>query len=136
MLVVSNGAGWAMRNDADSLKIAALIALVIVVEISKADAATLTQTADMPTIQTAGESTQSNSATVDFNQFNTALGALTDVQLSLTSSIDVEIVAQGFNPGKHQIRRFALTRHMNVRSRKNTRFTGLEMLKGRESTFG
>src|ERR1700722_7736823 len=98
MLVVSNGAGWAMGNDADSLKIAALIALEIVVEISKADAATLTQTADMPTIQTAGESTQSNSATVDFNQFNTALGALTDVQLSLTSSIDVEIVAQGFNP--------------------------------------
>jgi hypothetical protein len=41
-------------------------------------------------------------------------------------------LAQGFNPGKHPIKRFALTRHMNVRSMKNTRFAGLEMLKGRE----
>jgi hypothetical protein len=41
--------------------------------------------------------------------------------------------AQGFNPGKPANKRFALTRHMNVRSMKNTRSTGLEMLKGRET---
>ena len=47
---------------------------------------------------TAGTSSQSNSATVDFNQFNTALGTLTDVQFTLNSLISVEIAAQGFNP--------------------------------------
>jgi hypothetical protein len=52
----------------------------------------------MPTIQTDGELTQSNSATVGFNQFNTGLGTLTDVQLSLTSGLVVDISAQGFNP--------------------------------------
>jgi hypothetical protein len=43
--------------------------------------------------------------------------------------------AQGFNPGNPQIKEFALklTRHMNVRSMKNTRSSGLEMLKGREA---
>jgi hypothetical protein len=94
--------GVAMSNDAGSFKKAAvLIGLVMVVggaEISEVDAATLTQTNDMPQIQTAGTLSQSNSATVDFNQFNTALGTLTDVQFTLTSIIDVEIAAQGFNP--------------------------------------
>jgi len=94
--------GLAMSNDAGLFeKVAVLIALVMVVsgaEISEVDAATLTQTADMPVIQTAGASSQSNSATVDFNQFNTALGTLTDVQFTLNSDIDVEISAQGFNP--------------------------------------
>jgi hypothetical protein len=37
----------------------------------------------------------------------------------------------GFNPGTLEINEFVLTRHMNVRSMKNTRFSGLEMLKGR-----
>lgn len=89
-----------MSNDTGSLKrFAFLIGLVIAVGgISKVDAATLTQTADMPTIQTDGELTQSNSATVGFNQFNTGLGTLTDVQLSLTSGLVVDISAQGFNP--------------------------------------
>jgi hypothetical protein len=43
----------------------------------------------------------------------------------------LEDSAQGFNPGNQPIKRFALTRHMNVRSMKNTRSSGLEMLKGR-----
>jgi hypothetical protein len=36
-------------------------------------------------------------------------------------------------PGLVENNRFALTRHMNVRSMKNTRFSGLEMLKGLET---
>jgi hypothetical protein len=92
-----------MSNDASSFKkVAVLIGLIIVVggaQISGADAATLTQSIVMPEIDTAGASSQSNSATVDFNQFNAALGALTDVQFALNSIIDVEISAQGFNPG-------------------------------------
>jgi hypothetical protein len=40
--------------------------------------------------------------------------------------------AQGFNPGNRHPDRFALTRHMNVRSMNNTRSSGLEMLKGRQ----
>jgi len=94
--------GVAMNNDAGLFKkVAVLTGLVMVVggaEISKVDAATLTQTADMPTIQTDGTGSQSNSATVDFNQFNTALGTLTDVQFTLTSGIDDQISGQGFNP--------------------------------------
>jgi len=94
--------GSAMSNDASSFnKIAVLIGLIIVVggaQISGVDAATLTQSIAMPEIDTAGASSQSNSATVDFSQFNTALGTLTDVQLTLNSIIDVEISAQGFNP--------------------------------------
>ena len=101
-LAVLRKKGWAKSNDAGSLrKIAVLIGLVIVVggaEISKVGAATLTQTETMPSIQTVGALSQSNSAVVDFNQFNTALGTLTDVQFTLTSVIDVEISAQGFNP--------------------------------------
>jgi hypothetical protein len=44
----------------------------------------------------------------------------------------LEVSAQGFNPGKRHPERFALTRHMNVRSMNNTRSSGLEMLKGRQ----
>jgi hypothetical protein len=91
-----------MSNDARLFKkVAILTGLVMAIggaEIPEVDAATLTQSIPMPDIMTAGENTQSNSATVDFNQFNTALGTLTDVQLSLNSLISVEIVAQGFNP--------------------------------------
>jgi hypothetical protein len=91
-----------MSNNAGLIKkVAVLTGLVMAVggaEISEVDAATLTQTEAMPQIQTVGTLLQSNSATVDFNQFNTALGTLTDVQFTLTSVIDVEIAAQGFNP--------------------------------------
>jgi hypothetical protein len=41
-------------------------------------------------------------------------------------------LAQGL-PWVSRDKRFALTRHMNVRSMKNTRFSGLEMLKGLET---
>jgi hypothetical protein len=41
-------------------------------------------------------------------------------------------LSPAFQRLEHQIKEFALTSHMNVRSRKNTRFAGLEMLKGRK----
>jgi hypothetical protein len=92
----------AMSNDARlSKRVAILTGLVMVIggaEIPEVEAATLTQSIPMPDLMTAGTSMQSNSATVDFNQFNTALGTLTDVQLTLNSLISVEISAQGFNP--------------------------------------
>jgi hypothetical protein len=46
-----------------------------------------------------------------------------------------KLQAQGFNPGNQPIKRFALTRRYPVApSVKNTRSSGLEMLKGREAS--
>jgi hypothetical protein len=91
-----------MSSDPSSLKkVAILTGLIMIIggaRISEVDAATLMQLVDMPTIETDGAFSQSNSATVGFNQFNTGLGTLTDVQLSLTSDFSVDISAQGFNP--------------------------------------
>jgi hypothetical protein len=41
-------------------------------------------------------------------------------------------LSPGFQPWEPCPERFALTRHMNVRSMNNTRSSGLEMLKGRQ----
>lgn len=56
-------------------------------EISEAAATTMSQAIDMPDIQTQGYGSQSNSDTLNFNQFNASLGTLTDVQFSLVSNI-------------------------------------------------
>lgn len=94
--------GFAISHDASSFKkVAVLTGLTMLVggaEISEAEAATLVQTDDMPVISTGGPGTQSSSATVNFDQFNTALGTLTDVQFSLTSNISTFVEAENFTP--------------------------------------
>ena len=83
-----------MTHDPSSFKkVAVLTGLTMLVggaEISEADATTLSQLSqqiDMPTVQTAGYGSQSNSATLDFDQFPASSGTLTDVQFSLISNI-------------------------------------------------
>lgn len=90
-----------MSHDESSLKtVAVLTGLTMLVggaEISEAGAATLSQSNDFD-IQTQGTGSQSNSATLSFNQFNASLGTLTDVQFSLTSNISTEVEAENFTP--------------------------------------
>jgi len=90
-----------MSHDQGSLrKVAVLTGLTMVVggaEISEVDAATLSQTILMPSVQVSTTSSGSNSATLNFNQFNPSLGTLTDVEFGLISDISNTVSESTFS---------------------------------------